>query len=200
MSYVRETQEFFEARAPGWETRFPDDDPLFEAAIRELNIPTGATVLDAGCGTGRALPFLRASVGETGKVVGADVTPGMIAQAKQRGRAELAQLLVTDVMLLSFAGSQFDVVLAAGVIPHLVDPRAGLAEMARVTRPGGLLAIFHPIGRATLAARHGRTPSEDDTLAARQLGPMLATSGWSLKSIDDSLERYLAIAIRQHSL
>jgi len=199
MSYVRETQEFFEARATGWETRLPDDDPLFEAAIRELNIPSGASTLDVGCGTGRALPFLRAWVGETGQVVGVDVTPGMIAEANRRGRAEFGQLLVADLMRLPFAGSQFDVVLAAGVISHLVDPQAGLAEIARVTRTGGVLAIFHPIGRTALAARRGGTLSEDDVLAVRQIRPMLAECGWSLKFIDDGLERYLAIAIRQPS-
>ena len=197
MSYVRETQVFFEARAAGWETRFPDDDPLFDAAIRELRIPSSASALDVGCGTGRALPFLRDSVGETGEVVGADITPGMVAQATRLGRAQLAQLLVADLMRLPFQGSQFDVVLAAGVIPHLVDPRRGLAEIARVTRAGGVLAIFHPIGRIALAARHGGTPSDDDVLAERQLRPMLAATGWSLKSIDDGLERYLAITSRQ---
>lgn len=45
---------------------------------------------------------------------------------------------------------------AAGLLPHLSDPDLGLTELARVTVPDGRLVLFHPSGRAALAARHGR--------------------------------------------
>jgi SAM-dependent methyltransferase len=48
-------------------------------------------------------------------------------------------------------------VCAAGLIMHMPDTEAGLRQLVRVTRPGGLLILFHPSGRAALAARHGRT-------------------------------------------
>jgi SAM-dependent methyltransferase len=197
MSYVRDTQDFFEPRAAGWEARFPDDDPLFEAAIGQLHIRPGTRVLDAGCGTGRALPFLRKAVGEAGDVVGADLTPGMISEAAQLGRGSLAHLLVADVMRLPFSPAQFELVFAAGLIPHLVEPQDGLLELARVTRPGGTLAVFHPIGRAALAARHGGVPSEGDALAAARLRRMLEATGWSPEIIDDAADRYLALAVRR---
>jgi ubiquinone/menaquinone biosynthesis C-methylase UbiE len=41
----------------------------------------------------------------------------------------------------------FDAVFAAGLVPNLAEPVAGLAELARVCRGGGLVALFHPIGR-----------------------------------------------------
>ncbi|MGF1432535.1 SAM-dependent methyltransferase, partial [Kitasatospora sp. LaBMicrA B282] len=56
------TRDFFAARAAGWEERFPDDGPRYAAAVAELAPPPGGAVLDAGCGTGRALPALRAAV------------------------------------------------------------------------------------------------------------------------------------------
>jgi SAM-dependent methyltransferase len=139
-------------------------------------------------------------VGESGEVVGADLTPGMLAQARRVGRGELAWLIVADVLRLPFRNGQFDVVLAAGIIPHLQDPQAGLAEIARVTRAGGVLAVFHPIGRAALAARHGGTPSEDDALASGRLSRMLAASGWSLQTVDDGLDRYLAVSVREDTV
>ncbi len=144
-----------------------------------------------------ALPFLKSSVGRAGVVVGADLTPGMIQRAVRRGRSSVSHLLVADVMRLPFGAAQFDVVFAAGLLPHLGDPLSGLLEVARVTSGDGTLAIFHPIGRVALAARHGGTPSDDDTLAAPVLRGLLDASGWSAQRIDDGVDRYLAVAIRR---
>lgn len=74
-------QEFFSARAARWDTRFPDDGPRFEAAVAELGLRAGDRVLDAGCGTGRALPALRDAVGPSGAVLGVDLTPAMLEAA-----------------------------------------------------------------------------------------------------------------------
>ena len=85
---------------------------------------------------------------------------------------------------------------AAGILHHLPGPDHGLAELGRITRPGARMAVFHPIGRATLAARHGGTISDDDLLASPNLERVLRDHGWELTSIDDGDERYLAIAVR----
>ncbi|WP_097227694.1 class I SAM-dependent methyltransferase [Streptomyces sp. OV198] len=190
-------QEFFTARAADWDARFPDDGPAYAAAIGELGLREGDRVLDAGCGTGRALPPLRAAVGPSGVVVAADLTPAMLAAAVRSGRHRDGQLLLADVAALPLRTESLDAVLGAGLIAHLPNPAENLRELARVVRPGGTLALFHPIGRAALAARQGRRITPDDLRAEANLRPLLAASGWDMTSYVDEDARFLALATRR---
>ncbi|MBD2818979.1 class I SAM-dependent methyltransferase [Streptomyces parvulus] len=190
-------QEFFGARAADWDSRFPDDGPAYTAAVAELGLSDGARVLDAGCGTGRALPPLRAAVGPSGLVVGADLTPAMLQAAVRAGRDRDGRLLLADVAALPLRSRSLDAVFAAGLVAHLPDPPANLRELARVVRPGGVLALFHPIGRAALAARQGRRITPDDLRAEPRLRPLLAGSGWRMTSYVDEDARFLALAVRE---
>ncbi|MGW1503178.1 class I SAM-dependent methyltransferase [Streptomyces mirabilis] len=190
-------QEFFTARAADWDARFPDDGPAYAAAVGELGLREGDRVLDAGCGTGRALPPLRAAVGPSGVVVAADLTPAMLAAAVRAGRHRDGQLLLADVAALPLRTESLDAVLGAGLIAHLPNPVENLRELARVVRPGGTLALFHPIGRAALAARQGRRITPDDLRAEANLRPLLAASGWDMISYVDEDARFLALATRR---
>ncbi|MGC9438053.1 class I SAM-dependent methyltransferase [Streptomyces sp. WG5] len=190
-------QEFFGVRAADWDSRFPDDGPAYAAAVAALGLRQGARVLDAGCGTGRALPPLRAAVGPSGLVVGADLTPAMLQAAVRAARDRDGQLLLTDVAALPLRSRSLDAVFAAGLVAHLPDPAENLRELARVVRPGGVLALFHPIGRAALAARQGRRITPDDLRAESTLRPLLAGSGWRMTSYVDENARFLALAVRE---
>ncbi|MEV7366270.1 class I SAM-dependent methyltransferase [Streptomyces sp. NPDC003631] len=190
-------QEFFGARAADWDARFPDDGPAYAAAVDGLGLRTGDRVLDAGCGTGRALTPLRAAVGASGVVLGADLTPAMLEAAVRAGRDRDGLLLLADVAALPVRTGSLDAVFAAGLIAHLPRPSENLRELARVVRPGGLLALFHPIGRAALAARQGRQITPDDLRAEANLGPLLAGSGWRMTSYVDEDSRFLAVAVRE---
>ncbi|WP_445525838.1 class I SAM-dependent methyltransferase [Streptomyces cyslabdanicus] len=190
-------QEFFTARAADWDSRFPDDGPAYAAAVAELGLREGDRVLDAGCGTGRALPPLRAAVGAPGVVVGADLTWAMLEAAVQAGRDHEGLLLLADVGALPLVSGSFDAVFAAGLIAHLPHPTENLRELRRVVRPGGTLALFHPIGRAALAARQGRQITPDDLRAEPNLRPLLSGSGWRMTSYVDEDARFLALAVRE---
>ena len=190
-------REFFGSRAAGWEARFPDDGPAYAAAVAGLGVRPGDAVLDAGCGTGRALPPLRAAVGARGTVLGADLTPAMLEAAVRAGRQHDAHLLLTDAARLPLRSGILDAVFAAGLIGHLPHPAANLRELARVVGPGGRLALFHPVGRAALAARQGRVPTDDDLRAEGNLHPLLAGAGWRLISYVDEESKFLAIAVRE---
>jgi SAM-dependent methyltransferase len=194
--YPRESRAFFAARASSWDTRFGDDMPAYARAVIETGIPAGGVVLDAGCGTGRALPALRVAAGADGTVIGLDITPEMLAQAGHCGRADFATLVLGDARRLPLADRSVDVVFAAGLVMHLPDLTAGLTELARVVRPGGRLAIFHASGRAALAARHGRALRPDDVLHEHVLIRRLTETGWTLIRYEDPPDRFFALAAR----
>jgi len=192
-------QEFFGARAADWDSRFPDDGPAYAAAVGETGLRTGDCVLDAGCGTGRALEPLRSAVGPSGTVLGCDLTPEMLAAARLAGRDRSGRLMLADVARLPLRTGSLDAVFGAGLISHLPQPAENLRELARVVRPGGRLALFHPVGRAALAARQGRRITPDDLRAEPSLRPLLSRSGWRLTSYTDEDDRFLALAVREEN-
>ncbi len=193
---VAATRAFFGPRAAGWDDRFPDDGPVYRRAVADLAPRPGGRALDIGCGTGRALPALRASVGPSGVVVGVDLTPEMVAEAVRRGRVGAAGVVIGDALRLPLPPGSIDAVFAAGLFPHVTDTDAALVELARVVPAGGRLALFHPISRVALAARHGRRPEPDDPRAPHVLAPALARTGWALVAFDDGETRYFALAER----
>lgn len=78
------TRAYFTRRAADWEERFAYEGPRYAAAVGRMGLRPGQRVLDLGCGTGRALPALRARVGDAGLIVGIDLTPAMLAAALDR--------------------------------------------------------------------------------------------------------------------
>ncbi len=100
----------------------------------------GWNVLDVGCGTGTGL-VRYADAGCT--VVGVDVSPAMLQKAAERF-GESAELHLTDGGPLPFADERFDLVMTSLVVHEVdaTDRPAFLAEMARVTKPGGSLMVI----------------------------------------------------------
>jgi ubiquinone/menaquinone biosynthesis C-methylase UbiE len=98
---------------------------------------TGRTVLDAGAGTGAATAALRC---RGARILAIDLSRAMLAwQASARPPCAVA-----DIRSLPLPAHSVDDSVAAFVLNHVTDPATGLAELARVTRPGGaiLAAVF----------------------------------------------------------
>jgi len=195
--YLAQTQAFFGCRAATWDTKFGDDLPAYRAAVARAGIRRDGVAVDVGCGTGRALPPLRDAVGPAGAVIALDVTPEMLAAARQKAAAAGAALVLADARALPLSDGCADAIFAAGLVNHLPDTEAGLRELARVTRPGGRLVLFHPSGRAALAARRGHVLSPDEPLAHRPLRRATQATGWVLTAYDDAPHWFFALAERR---
>ncbi|MFF4432679.1 methyltransferase domain-containing protein [Streptomyces sp. NPDC001513] len=189
------TRAFFTRRADAWEERFAYQTPAYEAAVARMGLRRGQTAVDLGCGTGRAMPALRAHVGDEGTVLGFDVTHAMLTAAARIGRTTAGRLLLADCARLPLRPASVHGIFAAGLLDHLPRPRTALLEWARVSAPDGALLLFHPAGRAERAARHGRPLSPEDPLAEPNLRPMLDATGWRLTTYDDAEQHFLARAV-----
>ncbi|MGH8987024.1 MAG: ubiquinone/menaquinone biosynthesis methyltransferase [Acidimicrobiales bacterium] len=103
-------------------------------AVRALALAPGSAVLDLGCGTG-ALGVIARQFGY--RVVGIDVSPGMLAARSSRSAVALG-----DAAALPFATGSFDGVLCAYALRNFTHLDASLAEAARVVRPGGRVSLL----------------------------------------------------------
>ena len=145
--------------------RWPAPLDLY-ARLRELGVKPSAKVLDAGIGTGLASLPLAA---EGASITGVDASPAMVAQA--RARLAQAQIVQAQVEQLPFPDAAFDAALAADVL-HVVDQEAALAELRRVVRKGGLVAVWWPtlstesdvLGLRAAASRAAGTPAVPEAL------------------------------------
>ena len=112
-----------------------------ELVLAELDPKPGETVLEVGFGGGGLIEALLAA---GARPLGADVSPAMVERANRRFGRGVAVALAS-VEALPFAGGAADKAASVNNIYFWPDPTAGMAELARVLRPGGLLAIaFEP--------------------------------------------------------
>jgi demethylmenaquinone methyltransferase/2-methoxy-6-polyprenyl-1,4-benzoquinol methylase len=109
-------------------------------AVRWSGVRDGEAVLDCATGTGDlAIAFAKA-VGRTGRVVGTDFVPEMLAIARKKAPA--LDFRVADVRALPYDDATFDVASISFGIRNVDDPAAGVAEMARVVKPGGRVVVL----------------------------------------------------------
>ncbi|WP_067469762.1 class I SAM-dependent methyltransferase [Nocardia amamiensis] len=117
------------------------DNPVV-TVLGALALTGAEDIADIGCGDGRFLAHLATS-GHAGRIVGADNSPAMVAAAAAITGVDAYRC---DAAALPFLADTFDIVTARHMLYHLPDPHAALTEFARITRPGGRVAVTvnHP--------------------------------------------------------
>ena len=130
-----------------------DDGAAYERAIGNwsrrmgtifldwLAAPSGLKWIDVGCGNGAFTELLVERCAPT-LVNGIDPSEAQIDFARKRPAARLAKFDLGDAMALPFSVDAFDAATMALVIYFVPDPAKGVAEMARVVRPGGMVAAY----------------------------------------------------------
>jgi len=151
------TRAYYDEFARGYEKkRRPNDPRGYHALVDDLEIAVterygaGKDVLECGCGTGLLLERI-ASFARSAR--GIDLSPGMLEKARERG-LDVREGSVTE---LPFPDASFDVACSFKVLAHVPAIGAALREMARVTRPGGvvLAEFYNPVSLRGLAKRLG---------------------------------------------
>jgi demethylmenaquinone methyltransferase / 2-methoxy-6-polyprenyl-1,4-benzoquinol methylase len=103
--------------------------------VRASGAAPGDAALDVCCGTGDFAVELRRAVGPSGRVVGLDFSPQMLAMARRKSSA--VEWLQGDALALPFSDGEFAAACVGFGVRNLSDHRGGFAEMARVVRLGG---------------------------------------------------------------
>lgn len=162
----------------------------------------GLSVLDVGCGTGAITRSIAEKVGPAGRVVGIDPNPGLIEQATQT-HAAMAGLSFRQGDVYTFdTDERFDLVTCARTLQWLADPAAALANMKRLVKPGGCLAILDfnhekiswepepPASMKTFYAAflQWRTDAGFDNAIADHLEALMRTVGFSDIRIEQQFE------------
>ena len=156
-------------------------------ALEMAQLRAGERVLIVAAGTGLDLPHLPHGA----NIVAIDISPAMLARCAARAAtcAMRIHTVVMDAARLSFAPASFDCVLLHLAIAVVPEPRATMREVARVLAPGGRVSVFDkflpddavasPLRRAA-----GALASIVATNLNRQLGPLLAEGGLSLRALE----------------
>jgi len=187
---VAATQAFYGrwARVYDWVATAPGVESWRARTVESLDLDPGDTVVEMGCGTGANVPHLRGAVGPEGRVVGVDLTQGMLRRASERVDREgwsNVELVQADATRPPVAGP-VDAVLATFVVGMFADPRPAVDRWVGMLAPGGRIALLN-------AGRSDRAVARPLNLAFRGF-VRAAAPGERGVSPTRSLERRVATA------
>jgi arsenite methyltransferase len=152
----------------------------------------GETVIDLGSGAGFDVFLAARQVGEKGKVIGIDMTPGMISQARvnaARGNFKNVEFVLAEIENIPLPNNTADVIISNCVINLSPEKQKVFNESFRVLKPGGRLAITDNITTAELPKDIKNSPEHycaciSGAALAGDLENMLRTAGFTRIKIE----------------
>ena len=148
--YKQQIADLYDRRSPVYD----DNNWLLQICQRLIEysqIRSGDRILDIGTGTGH-LAFAAAKiVGDTGRVIGVDISVRMLKQAQDKANAlglNNIEFQLADAELLQFPSSSFDRILCANTFPWLENKAATLSLWYQFLQPGGLIGVHTPADTA----------------------------------------------------
>jgi SAM-dependent methyltransferase len=144
-SFLRDVQYRTDANLAARQSMYSYQHPHIDLQGRVIDLAApaaGETVCDVGCGNGTYLAEL-ARRGFAGRVLGVDMSLGMLAAARERlgSVATAVGLLAADAVALPLRDGTADLTLAMHMLYHVPDRTQGIRELRRITRPGGRVVI-----------------------------------------------------------
>ncbi len=139
-------------------------EPVIRAMFARIDLSRSARLLDVGTGTGIVAIEAANRIPHGGKVVGVDLSEGLLRSAREKTLGnDRISLIRMDAERLAFQDASYDTILSLYALLHFPNPEVALAEMFRVLRPGGraMIAIGSGPPRLSLqgiAHRIGRLP------------------------------------------
>jgi ubiquinone/menaquinone biosynthesis C-methylase UbiE len=152
--YKQEIADFYDRRSQTYD----DNESLVQICHRLLEyaqVDIGQTVLDIGTGTGHLAIALAQIVGDKGQVIGIDISPRMLEQARIKAdelRFKNIELQLADAEALDYPINTFDHILCANTFPWLEDKEATLRLWHQFLKPGGQISIHTPADTAYIGA------------------------------------------------
>lgn len=137
--------DFWSGRESFWKIYENDTQELRRKAVSELDLAQGDTVLDIGCGPGTNFELLREAVGADGRVIGVDLSLGMVNRASDRIETrgwENIEVIRADATTLSLDIDRFDGALATTAVSSTPDVRATVENVYNTLVPGTQFVIY----------------------------------------------------------
>jgi ubiquinone/menaquinone biosynthesis C-methylase UbiE len=118
--------------------------PLMARLLRrhKFDLRGAHRILDVGSGAGQIARHLLKFADPDAEITCFDLSHAMLRRARQRMKSDRPRYLVADLSRLPLADASFDCVTCGYVLEHLPDPRLGLAELARIMRPGAKMLLL----------------------------------------------------------
>jgi SAM-dependent methyltransferase len=141
-AFLREVQDRTEENLAARQSIYAYQEPKIDlpaVVLDAAGVPSGGVIADIGCGNGAYLAELaRREVAS--RVIGMDLSPGMLAAASARSIGAAA-LVNADATALPLRSASVDLALAMHMLYHVPDPLDAVRELRRVTRPGGTVVV-----------------------------------------------------------